>query len=475
MPENQQTLSTTLRQEQQLSARQLQSLELLNLPRLELEERLTQAMAANPLLEEERVDELPEPEALVSPAETEDEENFDAEAAEAEEWCEELPLPSGSSGGEDAAERREYLLNSLSGSPTLQEQLLQELSLSDVPEALRRVGGEIIGAIDDSGYLRSTVPDLAMSTGEPVEVVEEALALVQGFDPPGVGCRDLSECLKLQLKRKNMLTPVFEEILDHHLEEIARNRLPQLARELRMPLDKLSGCLGELRKLSPFPGSALAPARSEFVIPEVEIVKSGDGYAVQSSKGAAPRLFLAERYLKMLETPDLPGEDRAYLREKLQQARELMRALELRQSTIVRIAEVIARTQRDFLSEGVEALHPLTMRQVGGELSLHETTVSRAVANKYIRTPQGIFPLKFFFSTGFTSEDGSALSNRAVMEKIRELIQKESPSKPLSDEQLAQRLKADGIAVARRTVAKYREELGIPSSNLRRQHIAPSA
>lgn len=294
---------------------------------------------------------------------------------------------------------------------------------------------------------------------------------MQGFDPPGVGCRDLPECLKLQLRRRNALTPVLEEILDHHLEEIARNHLPQLARTLRISLDELYGCLGELRKLSPFPGSALAPEHSEFVAPEVEIVKSGDGYAVHSCKGAAPRLFLAERYLKMLETPDLSGEDRAYLREKLQQARDLMRALELRQSTIVRIAEVIARTQRDFLEEGVEALHPLTMRQVGEELELHETTISRAVANKYVRTPQGIFPLKFFFSAGFTSEDGAELSNRAVMEKIRELIQKESPAKPLSDEQLAQMLKAGGIAVARRTVAKYREALGIPSSNLRRQHI----
>ena len=470
MSGNQQTLSTTLRQEQQLSARQLQSLELLNLPLLELEERLMQAMAANPLLEAESADDLPEPEPP-APAEAEDEANFDAEAAEADEWRDDLPLPSDNCARDDDAERREYLLNSLTDAPTLQEQLLQELALSDAPANLRRVGAEIIGGIDDSGYLRSTVPDIAMSTGEPVEVVEKALELVQGFDPPGVGCRDLPECLKLQLRRKNALTPVLEEILDHHLEEIARNHLPQLARTLRISLDELYGCLGELRKLSPFPGSALAPEHSEFVAPEVEIVKSGDGYAVHSCKGAAPRLFLAERYLKMLETPDLCGVDRAYLREKLQQARDLMRALELRQSTIVRIAEVIARTQRDFLAEGVEALHPLTMRQVGEELELHETTISRAVANKYVRTPQGIFPLKFFFSAGFTSEDGAELSNRAVMEKIRELIQKEPPAKPLSDEQLAQMLKAGGIAVARRTVAKYREALGIPSSNLRRQHI----
>lgn len=469
MSGNQQTLSTTLRQEQQLSARQLQSLELLNLPLLELEEKLTQALENNPLLEAENADPLPEPEP-VSEAADEDESLLPAEAAESEEWNDELPLPPERTSSDEAEERREYLMNSLTDLPTLQEQLEFELAMTSLPEDVRRAAAEIIGGIDDSGYLRSTVADIAMSTGEPVETVEKALKVVQSFDPPGVGCRDLPECLRLQLERKHALTPVLKEILDHHLEEIARNRLPQLARTLKISLDELNAALAELRKLSPFPGSALAPEHSEFIAPEVEIVRHDGEFEARPCKDGAPRLFLAERYVKLLETPDLPSEDRAYLREKLQQARELMQALELRRSTIVRIAEVIARTQRDFLEQGVEALHPLTMRQVGEELELHETTVSRAVANKFVRTPQGIFPLKFFFSAGFTAENGAELSNRAVMEKIRELVQKESPEKPLSDEQLAGQLKSLGIPVARRTVAKYREAIGIPSSSLRRKH-----
>ncbi|MBS1369315.1 MAG: RNA polymerase factor sigma-54 [Lentisphaeria bacterium] len=470
MSGNQQTLSTSLRQEQQLSARQLQSLELLNLPLLELEEKLLQAMESNPLLEAECDNSLPEPEPA-PPGEAEDESAFDAEAAESDEWRDDLPLPAERTGSDEDAERREYLMNSLADAPTLQEQLQFELAMTDLPENIRRVASEVIAGIDDSGYLRSTVADIAMSSGEPVETVEKALKTVQGFDPPGVGCRDLAECLRLQLERKHALTPVLAEILDRHLEEIARNRLPQLARTLGIPMEELNAALAELRRLSPFPGSALAPEHSEFIAPEVEIVRHGDDYEARSCKNGAPRLFLAERYLKLLETPDLPPEDRSYLREKLQQARDLMRALELRKSTIVRIAGVIARTQRDFLEQGVEALHPLTMRQVGEELELHETTISRAVANKFVRTPQGIFPLKFFFSAGFTAEDGAELSNRAVMEKIRELIQKEPPAKPLSDEQLAQQLKALGIPVARRTVAKYREAIGIPSSSLRRRHV----
>ncbi len=295
---------------------------------------------------------------------------------------------------------------------------------------------------------------------------------MQSFDPPGVGCRDLAECLKLQLERTGELTPLYREILDHHLEEIARNHLPQLARTLRISLEELNRCLARLRRLNPYPGSALAPEHADFVMPEVSIVRGADGeYEVAPRRNGMPRLFLAERYLKLLETPDLPAADKAYLRDKLQQARELMRALDLRQSTIVRIAGVIVATQRDFLDNGVAALKPLTMKQAGEMLELHETTVSRAVANKYVETPQGIFPFKFFFTAGFTGEDGTSVSNRAVMEKIKELIDKENPAKPLSDEQLAQMLKAGGLAVARRTVAKYREGMNIPSSSLRRKHM----
>ena len=472
MPGNQQTLSTTLRQEQQLSARQLQSLELLNLPALELEERLTQELAANPLLEAEVQSEPVELPAQPEAPEKEDESTLDERAVENEEWADELPMPPGTGEAGFTNEENDFMLNSLSDAPTLQEQLFSELATCDATPEVRRLAEEIIGSIDDTGYFRSTPADLAMSENAELADAEAALKLVQSFDPPGVGCRDLAECLKLQLERSGELTPLYREILDHHLEEIARNHLPQLARTLRISLEELNRCLARLRRLNPYPGSALAPEHADFVMPEVSIVRGADGeYEVAPRRNGMPRLFLAERYLKLLETPDLPAADKAYLRDKLQQARELMRALDLRQSTIVRIAGVIVATQRDFLDNGVAALKPLTMKQAGEMLELHETTVSRAVANKYVETPQGIFPFKFFFTAGFTGEDGTAVSNRAVMEKIKELIDKENPAKPLSDEQLAQMLKAGGLAVARRTVAKYREGMNIPSSSLRRKHM----
>ncbi len=473
MAELQQSLTNSLRQEQQLSTRQLQSLELLNLPVMALEEHLNQVLAANPVLEIEHDDELPIPEAPLQTENPDDESTYAEQVVDnSEEWADELPMPPGIGQDSDyAAERQEYLMNSLTEQPSLQEQLHAELATAPgLSPRERELAELVVDAIDDTGYLRSTVADLSMSSGAEPDEIERALKRIQQFDPPGVGARDLPECLRLQLERSGKLTPVLAELLAHHLDEVARNHLPQLARKLHITMEELNRLLQELKELTPYPGSMLAPSHAEYILPEAAIIRKGDDYEVVPRRQGVPRLYLAERYLKLLETPSLPAEDRSYLRDKMQQAREVMRALELRQSTILRIAEVIARTQREFLDRGVEGLKPLTMKQVGDQLELHETTISRAVANKYLETPQGIKPFKFFFSAGFTSEDGAAVSNRAVMEKIKELIDQEDPAHPLSDEQLAQTLKAAGLAVARRTVAKYREGMNIPSSSLRKHH-----
>ena len=470
MSGNQQTLSNTLRQEQQLTGRQLQSLELLNLPALELEERILQELAVNPVLEEEAPDSPPDPGDGGEPPEKEDEATLDEHAAEADEWRDDLPVPE-DSGGADSWETRDFLLNSFAVAPSLQSQLLDELAVSDAAPEIRELAEQVIGSIDDTGYLRTPAADIAMAAGAEPEAVERAIRLVQSFDPPGVGCRDLAECLKLQLERAGELTPLLCELIDRHLEEIARNRLPQIARSLHITPEELTAALAKLRGLNPHPGSSLAPPPSEFITPEAEIVRDGDHYTAVPLRGGMPRLFLAERYLKMLENPDLTPEERSYLRDKLQQARDLIRALELRQSTILRIAGVLARTQRDFFDCGVEALHPLTMRQVGEELDLHETTISRAAANKFVRTPRGTFPFKYFFGTGFAAEGGEEFSNRAVMEKIRDFVAGEDPAHPLSDDKIAGMLKAEGLSVARRTVAKYRESMNLPASSLRRKHF----
>lgn len=472
MPGNQQILTTSLRQEQQLSARLLQSLELLNLPTLELEERLNQELTTNPLLESELPTEAVELPMQVENPEPEDESTLEERAVENEEWADELPLPPSTESANYTNEENDFVLNSLSNAPTLQEQLLSELSSCNASPEILRLGEAIISALDDSGYFRSTLADLAMSENAELADAEAALKLIQSFDPPGIGCRDLAECLKLQLERTGELTPLYREILDHHLEEIARNHLPQLAKTLHITLEELNHCLARLRRLNPYPGSTLATSQADFVVPEVSITRKPNGeYEAIPRRNGIPRLFIAEKYLKLLESPDLAAADKAYLQEKLQQARELIHALDLRQSTITRIADMIIKTQRDFLDRGKSALKPLTMKQAGEMLNLHETTISRAAANKYVETPQGIYPFKFFFTAGFTQADGVAVSNRSVMEKIKELVDKENPTKPLSDEQIAQSLKAAGLTVARRTIAKYREEMNIPSSSLRRKHL----
>ncbi|MDD3885339.1 MAG: RNA polymerase factor sigma-54 [Victivallaceae bacterium] len=474
MAEIGQFLGNEMRLEQQLSTRQLQSLELLNLPALELEERLSQELAANPVLE--LAEPLPEHEPETpsdTPPEKDDEAAIDARTVESsDEWADELPVPGDTVPGGVPDEVREYLMNSPAAPPSLQEQLQDELNVAVASPAVLRAAEQVIDSLDDAGYFRSTAADVAMTADVELAEAERALKLIQSFDPAGVGARDVGECLRLQLERRGKLDPVMEKILGEHLDDVARNRLPQLARELGITLDDLNLRLAMLRsETTPHPCSTLVPPGNDFVQPEAAIVRGEDGkFEAVPLRGSMPRVYLSERYLRMLDDASLPPDAANYIREKVRQARELMRALELRGSTIMRITDLLTGTQSEFFENGVEFLKPLTMKQVGEKLELHETTISRAVANKFVKTPRGVLPYKYFFTSGFTGENGETVSNRAVMEKIRELIGNEDPTRPLSDDQLAGMLKAGGLAVARRTVAKYRESLNIPSSNLRRIH-----
>ena len=346
-------------------------------------------------------------------------------------------------------------------------------------EQLRQLGHRRIAYVspdcnelDDSGYLTTPLADLAMSCDADLEELEAALHYVQSLDPAGVGARSLGECLRLQLERSGRLTPLLAAVLDNGLDDVARNRLPALAHRLRVPLDELKAALEELRRLDPAPGRRLTTTTAECIRPEVEIRRGDHGFEAVPLDDRERRLIINPVYRELLDTADLAAADRSYLREKLQRAREFIQALEQRRSTILRLAEVIASEQGPFMEHGVEALRPMTMKQAAARLGVHETTVSRAAAEKYILTPQGIFPFKFFFSgkVAAAGTDAGELSNRAVMERIRELIAAEDPKHPLSDEKIAAALTAGGVAIARRTVAKYRESMKIPPTNLRRRH-----
>ncbi len=428
-----------------------------------MEAHLTQELQSNPVLEElspeELQNELP---AADSSRDDDDESRLDERGAEADEWNDELPLPPGPGGGSGGEPAADYLANSPAPPPALEDILQRELATCGAPERERRIGRAIIDSLDENGYLVTPLADIAMSCDADLDEVEAALKLVQSFDPAGIGARDLGEALKLQLERQGKLTPTLEKLIDLHLDEIAKNKLPQIARSLGVTMEELGGLLGELKKLDPAPAARFRSAPEHFVVPELEIRRDRDGsYSVRLLRERRREVVISERYLNMLEDPALDPETRAYVRDRVGRARELLAALDRRKSTLEKLGEVIVATQRDFLEHGVKALHPLTMKRAGELMHVDESVVSRAAADKLVVTPQGVFPCRYFFSSGFSPAAAgggdSGVSNRAVMERIRELIAEEDPAKPLSDNELAELLKQSGTPVARRTVAKYRD------------------
>ena len=507
MTDNLQIQSGSLeqRQQQQLSLRQRQALELLHLPAQELEERLTRELEANPLLEE-----LPIAAEAVSVSETSgssadsgDESEVDETMIEQYSWGDELPSSRGDGASQEAEENdfdgvsaldgdsgwesdfpmrdeergdRDLDRAAISAAPgqSLTEELHGELATRRVSPRLAELAGGIIDSLDDKGYLRTPTADLAMVYDADPDEIDEALKLVQSFDPPGIGARDLGECLLLQLRRADKLTPLLEQVISSGLDDIADNRLPALAKRLGVTVPELNTAISELRKLDPRPGERAGSGPAAEVIPEIEIYRKDGEYLVRPLREYRRRIGINRRYQRMLEggAGTLSAEDRAYLREKLRAAQELQRALDERGTTLERLGRVIASAQRDFLDRGISALKPLTMKQAGEMLGLHETTVSRAAADKYVKTPQGVFPFRFFFSSGYDSAGGSgeAVSNRAVMERIRKLIEAEDPAHPLSDGRIAELLNEEKIPIARRTVAKYRESMKLPPTSLRRRH-----
>lgn len=471
--------SGEMRQEQTLTPQQLQSLDILYAPVLELQQKINQELADNPVLE--IVDKEPEPEEIPSDRGKEEKSELGSERDDIEDELariveltasgyadpDEIALPSGFD-QEDEDERQAYIFDSIADEISMQELLLQQLRYAETDPETARIAEFVIGGIDESGYLKTHPADIATGAGCTIEVAEKAIRLVQGFDPPGIGARDLKECLLLQLEREGENTPEMVEIVNNHLDDIARNKLPQLAKSLNISLEQLNEDIQLIKSLNPYPGNEIATSKPVYIVPEVYVERDGDEFKVISNDNYIPQLRISKFYLKLLEDPNTADDVKAYIKNKLTSGKGLMKCLDQRQKTIKRIADIIVSTQHDFLEKGVEYLKPMTMQQVADKLGLHETTISRAIANKYIRTPMGLFEFKFFFTSGFQSKGGEEISSRGVKEIIRDLIENENPRSPLSDSKLVSLLKERGLDIARRTVAKYREELGIQSSHLRR-------
>lgn len=370
---------------------------------------------------------------------------------------------------EEDEEKREFMFNSLVQDTSLQENLLGQVRLSELNNGEFSIAELIIGNIDDYGYLKSGVEELAMVTSVEPERIEKVLKTIQSFHPPGVGARDLRECLLLQLERRKMQHTLEYRIVSECFDALSKRRIPEIARLMQRDLDDIQECLQRIAHLEPRPGREFLPNNDIYVVPEVFVTKGDDGeFIVTTNNDHIPHLRISNHYKDLMAQADSNAEVRNYIREKIRAGKFLIKSLHQRQSTILNIGKEIVKRQREFMEKGTAHLKPLTMVQVAEVVGVHETTVSRAVSGKYMQTPFGVFEMKYFFTSGLQTTDGEAMSNTSVKEMIDEIFKAEDGTKPLSDHQVVQMLQAKGIMIARRTVAKYRAELGILPSNLRK-------
>lgn len=469
------------KQEQILSPQQRQSLEVLAAPLMELQTRLNEEALLNPMLEVESPaleysvgDPLSN--ALVD-ADRAAAADLDPEDRDMEEltsgmdgWLDALPVcGEDSSDTPDRERKHDFALNSLTASATQQDYLLEQLRYQDIPEDLFRAASEVIGNLDERGFLLATDKEIAEGAGCDEEVAARAVKLVQSFEPAGIAARTLEESFLLQLKALGITDHILLDIVARHMDLLARNQIPQLARNYRISVDELKKKLAVLRELNMRPGALLDNTPEAVAVPEFIVKRHGRELLIVDNPGAVPKLRISSDYDDILRNSGTPADAKKFLMEKRTAAEQLIRALTQRETTLKRITELLVSMQYDFFFKGPKALKPLTMLQLAEKLDLHETTISRAVSGKYLGTPFGVFEYRSFFSGGYVSRGGEEIASGGVKEKLRELIAGEDRRKPLSDEKLAGLLKDAGLPVARRTVAKYREELGILPTHLRKE------
>jgi RNA polymerase sigma-54 factor len=480
-------------QTQKLAPRMIQSMEILQLPMQALQERIEQEMNENPLLEQAEVD----PNA---PDESEDEERVsnepvsemekelivDTEHDNADDFerlvnmDSELPgtfddsFRQSSNRVQDDADRRHDLMSNAESRPeSLNDYLLHQLSELDIDDRVEQFAERIISTLDarDGGYLRTPLADLLSPTHNPedLEIADEALRVVQAMDPPGIAARDLRECLINQLRPEVKYYEEMMTLIASHLEDLAENRLPVIHKKTTFSIETIQAAREEMHKLNPKPGSAFLKTYVPNVTPDVILDQDENGnYQVRLEDDRLPNLYISEYYRKRLRDPDSTPEEREFIKKKINSAQWLIDAIEQRRGTLTKVAQAIVEHQTRFLDEGPEAIEPLKMQQIAERVGVHVTTVSRAVDDKWMQTPRGILPLRKFFVGGTVTEDGEDIAWDTIRIKLQEVIDKEDKSDPLSDEHLVDEMRKHGLAVARRTVTKYRKKMGIPSSRQRK-------
>ncbi len=396
---------------------------------------------------------------------------FDVLAKLGDDWRDYLAEGSGTQPytSEDA-ERRQHFFDSLVTETSLQEHLVRQAELLDTPEEVQGALRHLIGGLDERGFLTQTPSEAALQAGLPLDAAQEAARILKTFEPAGIGAVDLSECLLLQLRAQGKGESLAARIVRDHFDLLTRRRIPEISRKTGVHIDDVQDAIEEIGRLDPAPGRKFADDNNRVIIPDVAVEYDGDEWKIHLNNDYIPRLRISNTYKEMIARGALTKQERDYLRERMRSGKFIINSIEQRQQTIERITREIIKVQRDFFEEGVHKLRPLTMTQIADAVGVHETTVSRAIANKYIRTPHGVFDMKFFFTPGYENSTGESVSNKSVKEMINELVALEDKGRPLSDQELVAKLQEKGIKIARRTVAKYREELGLLPSNLRRDY-----
>jgi RNA polymerase sigma-54 factor len=495
-------LSTRLTQSMVLAPQLQQSLALLQAPMLELKALVEQELQQNPVLEEVEGSEIELPEkpvedvgdtsdatATPDPAERAEDAPADSdfdktEAAPADDFQEEFDklvqldqewrdnfsqTSSPIRQTTEDEEKRQFMFDSLTAGTSFTQMLMDQARESDLTEEQQGVAELIIGNIDDYGYLKATVEEISAANNLPVEKIAEVLKVIQTFDPPGVGAVDLRQCLMIQLERKGQQETLEYRIVRDFMEALGKRRIPEIARGTGHDVDDVQESLGKIARLEPRPGRAYLPDAEQYVSPEVFVTKVGDDFTVATNNDNVPHLRISNVYKDLMSQGENNAEVKNYIREKIRAGKFLIKSLHQRQQTIGNIGREIVKRQRDFMEKGVAYLKPMTMAQIADVVGVHETTVSRAVSGKYMETPQGIFEMKFFFTAGLqTTGGGETVSNTSVKDMISEIFKAEDSAKPLSDQEVVRMLGEKGITIARRTVAKYRDELNILPSNLRK-------
>ncbi len=457
------------RMEQSLTPQMLQSLKILQAPILDLQLMVRTEMDQNPTLERE----APEVEESVDFDEAARDEMREerelGELTELAEWDQDFRNNREVRSSSDD-ERHQFMMDSISSSASLQEHLLDQLALAGLNDRDRGIAEILIGSIDDDGYIQLDLDGIIGVTPEfPEELFERIITVIQGFDPIGVCSRSLKECLLIQLRHQGRGDSLEAALVQNHLDKLGAHQYEQIALAMRLPLEKINELSRSIAKLDPKPGRNFTAEQTEYVIPEINVEKRNGVWTVTQNKTPYPRLFISPRYLQLLKDKTTAAETRKYIREKIAKSKFFIRSIDQRQDTILRIATEIVRVQEDFLEHGISGLKPLTMKQVADILEVHETTISRACNGKYMATPRGVLEFKYFFTTGVAQADGSIISNAAIKSALAEIIRAENKKKPLSDQKIGDALSERGIDIARRTVAKYREQLKILPARLRRQ------